>query len=62
MPAELAGECRPAIRKVNVSEVTKTLNIKLEVEIRDDQNTQAVVQAVLEKLNSSVADQAESGC
>ena len=59
--SKLAGDLDLAIKdKVNVSEVAKALDIKLGVEIRDDQDTQAVVQAVLEKLNSSVADQAES--
>lgn len=59
--SKLAGDLEFAIKeKVNVSEVAKALDIKLGVEIRDDQETQSVVQAVLEKLNSSVADQAES--
>ncbi|MEO1814379.1 MAG: glycine cleavage system protein GcvH [Acetobacterium sp.] len=59
--SKLTGDLDLAIKeKVNISEVAKAQDIKLGVEIRDDQDTQAVVQAVLEKLNSSVADQAES--
>jgi len=59
--SKLAGDLDLAIKeKVNISEVAKALDIKLRVEIRDDQDTQGFVQAVLEKLNSSVADQAES--
>ncbi|MBC3898752.1 glycine cleavage system protein GcvH [Acetobacterium malicum] len=59
--SKLAGDLGLAIKdKINVSEVAKALDIKLGVEIREDQETQAVVQAVLEKINSSVADQAES--
>lgn len=59
--SKLAGDLELAIKeKVNVSEVAKALDIKLGVEIRDDQDTQAVVRAVLEKINSSAAQQAES--
>ncbi|MDO9493211.1 glycine cleavage system protein GcvH [Acetobacterium sp.] len=59
--SKLAGDLELAIKeKVNVSEVAKALDIKLGVEIRDDQDTQAVVRAVLEKINSSAAEQAES--
>ena len=59
--SKLAGDLELAIKeKVNVSEVAKALDIKLGVEICDDQDTQAVVQAVLEKINSSATEQAES--
>lgn len=59
--SKLAGDLELAIKdKVNVSEVAKALDIKLGVEIREDQDTQAVVQAVMEKINSAAADQAES--
>ncbi|MBU4439605.1 MAG: glycine cleavage system protein H [Acetobacterium sp.] len=59
--SKLAGDLGLAIKdKVNVSEVAKALDIKLGVEIREDPETQAVVQAVLEKINNSVVDQAES--
>lgn len=59
--SKLAGDLEIAIKeKVNVSEVAKAMNIKLGVEIREDEETKMVVQAVLEKINSSVVDQAES--
>jgi len=59
--SKLAGDLELAIKeKVNVSEVAKALDIKLGVEIREDQETQTVVQAVLEKVNSAATDQAES--
>jgi glycine cleavage system H protein len=59
--SKLAGDLGFAIKeKVNVSEVAKAIDIKLGVEIRDDQETQSVVQAVLEKINSSVTAQTES--
>ncbi|MBC3805542.1 glycine cleavage system protein GcvH [Acetobacterium fimetarium] len=59
--SKLAGDLEIAIKeKVNVSEVAKALNIKLGVEIREDEQTQTVVSAVLEKINSSAADQAAS--
>ena len=59
--SKLAGDVDLAIKeKVNVSEVAKALDIKLGVEIQENEDTQAVVRAVLEKINSSTADQAES--
>ncbi|WP_026394307.1 glycine cleavage system protein GcvH [Acetobacterium malicum] len=59
--SKLAGDLDLAIKeKVNVSDVAKALDIKLGVEIRDDQDTQAVVREVLEKINSSAAEQTES--
>lgn len=59
--SKLAGDLELAIKgKVNVSEVAKALDIKLGIEIRDDQDTQAVVREVLEKINSSAAEQTES--
>lgn len=59
--SKLAGDLELAIKeKVNVSEVAKDLNIKLGVEIQESKETEAVVQAVLEKLSRSAADQAES--
>ena len=59
--SKLAGDLELAIKdKVNVSEVAKTLDIKLEVDIQENDDTRAVVQAVLAKVNSSAADQAES--
>ncbi|KNZ43549.1 glycine cleavage system protein GcvH [Acetobacterium bakii] len=59
--SKLAGDLELFIKeKVNVSEVAKALNIKLGVEIREDEDSKAVVQEVLEKISSSVAVQAES--
>jgi glycine cleavage system H protein len=59
--SKLAGELQLAIKeKINVSEVAKTLDIKLGVEIREDADTPAVVQAVLEKANSFTAEPLES--
>ncbi|HAZ05541.1 MAG TPA: glycine cleavage system protein H, partial [Acetobacterium sp.] len=59
--SKLAGDLELAIKdKVNVSEVAKTLDIKLGVDIQENDDTRAVVQAVLAKVNSSAADQAES--
>jgi len=59
--SKLAADLELAIKeKVNVSEVAKSLDIKLGIEIREDQDTQAVIQAVLGKINSSAAEQVES--
>jgi glycine cleavage system H protein len=59
--SKLAADLELAIKeKVNVSEVAKSLDIKLGIEIREDQDTQVVIQAVLGKINSSVAEQVES--
>lgn len=59
--SKLAGDLELTIKdKVNVSEVAKALDIKLGVDIQENEDTRAVVQAVLAKVNSSAADQAES--
>ncbi|WP_303870054.1 glycine cleavage system protein GcvH [Acetobacterium wieringae] len=59
--SKLAGDLELSINdKVNVSEVAKALEIKLGVDIQESDDNRAVVQAVLAKINSSAADQAES--
>ncbi|MBK5245541.1 MAG: glycine cleavage system protein GcvH [Eubacteriaceae bacterium] len=59
--SKLAGSLEIAIKeKVNVSEVAKAQNIILGVAIRDDEETDALVQVLLEKLSSSGEKQADS--
>ncbi|MBC3887109.1 glycine cleavage system protein GcvH [Acetobacterium paludosum] len=59
--SKLAGSLEIAIKeKVNVSEVAKAQNIKLGVDIRDDEETDALVQVLLEKMSISEEKQADS--
>ncbi|HEY5557059.1 glycine cleavage system protein GcvH [Acetobacterium sp.] len=59
--SKLAGSLEiPIKEKVNVSEVAKAQNIKLGAAIREDEETDALVQALLEKMSGSEEKQAES--
>lgn len=59
--SKLAGSLEIAIKeKVNVSEVAKAQNIKLGVAIRDDEETNTLIQTLLEKMSRADEKQAES--
>lgn len=59
--SKLAGRLEIAIKeKVNISEVAKAQNIKLGEAIRDDEETHALVQTLLEKLSGSEEKQTDS--
>ena len=59
--SKLAGKLEIAIKeKVNVSEVAKAQNIKLGVAIRDDAETDVLIQTLLEKMSRADEKQADS--
>lgn len=59
--SKLAGDMELTIKdKINVSELAKAQNIKLGVEIRDDEDTKILVQTILDKINESSEKQVTS--
>ncbi|AFA49030.1 glycine cleavage system protein GcvH [Acetobacterium woodii] len=59
--SKLAGNMNIIIKdKINVSELAKAEQVKLGVEIRDDQETQAFVQTIVDKINNSSDQQVAS--